>query len=239
MMKFFMLLCTTFLFCVACQTDNNSTTNNNTTAPAEPRPKVSIKTALGTMVVELYNETPKHRDNFIKLAKEGFYDSLLFHRVQQNFMIHGGDPDSRGEVHPAATLGKGGPDYTIPAEILPQFIHKMGALCAYNGGKKRSPNLESNGSQFFIVDGQPLKQYQLDQLQKESGIKYTPEQTAAYLEMGGVPMLDQTYTVFGEVVEGFDILHKIAASKTMRMNDPVMPDRPVEDIRMTITVLEK
>lgn len=235
-MKIAIFLCITILLYTACQTDTDST--NTSPPPPEPRQKVLINTSYGTMLVELYNETPKHRDNFIKLAKAGFYDSLMFHRVQKNFMIQGGDPETKGEVHPAALLGQSGPGYTIPAEIKAEFIHKMGALVGYHEGKSKVPNLESNGSQFFIVHGQPLKQYQLDQLQQELGIQYTSEQIADYLEFGGIPKLDRSYTVFGEVVEGFEVLHKIATAKTMRMNDPIMPDRPVEDIRMTMQVLQ-
>ncbi|MCP4442278.1 MAG: peptidylprolyl isomerase [Aureispira sp.] len=240
-MKTYTLLFFALLLWTGCQTDNSNSNNNNNTTPIEekePRQRVEINTPYGPMVIELYNETPKHRDNFIKLAKEGFYDSLMFHRVQQNFMIQGGDPDSRGEVHPAASLGQGTPAYTIPAEIAPQFIHRLGAVSAYHEGKKKVPTLESNGSQFLIIHGQPLRAYQLEQIQKETGIKYSAEQIATYEKFGGVPSLDQKHTIFGQVVEGLDIIAQIATTKTMRMEDPIMPDRPVEDIRMTVKVLE-
>ncbi len=186
-----------------------------------------IETQFGQMKVELYDETPLHRDNFIKLAKEGYYDSLLFHRVIQGFMIQGGDPDSRN-AFPGQPLGQGGPDYTIQPEF--GQLHFKGALAAARLGDNVNPNKESSGSQFYIVQGQPLDEDILNQIQQQMGIQYTPEQVQEYLQKGGYPPLDGSYTVFGRVVEGLDVLDKIAAV-------PTGPgDRPEEDVRMTVRI---
>ena len=190
--------------------------------------KVLIETDYGNMTVLLYDETPQHRDNFIKLVEEGFYDDLLFHRVIKNFMIQGGDPDSR-DAAAGQMLGQGGPGYTIPAEI--GQMHYKGALSAARLADQVNPEKESSGSQFFIVQGTAVQDAQLDQWEQQSGVEYTPEQRKIYREIGGYPYLDGQYTVFGEVVDGLDVIDKIANVQVGQA------DRPVEDIRMKITLL--
>ena len=188
-----------------------------------------ISTEYGDMKVKLYNSTPQHRDNFIKLAQEGFYDDLLFHRVIQGFMIQGGDPDSKTAT-PNQMLGQGGPGYTIPAEI--GALHFKGALAAARLGDQMNPERNSSGSQFYIVDGKPLTEENMDNLVQNFGKTYTPEQRQRYLEVGGSPVLDGEYTVFGEVVEGLDVIDKIAAVPTGQAN------RPVRDVRMTVKLVD-
>ncbi|MDR2407110.1 MAG: peptidylprolyl isomerase [Bacteroidales bacterium] len=153
---------------------------------------VLLKTTMGNMKIKLYNETPLHRDNFIKLVNEKYYDGLLFHRVINNFMIQGGDPNSRNA--PAGQqLGMGGPGYTIPAEILPQFKHKKGAVAAARMGDQVNPKKESSGSQFYIVHNND-----------------------------GTPHLDGAYTVFGEVIKGMDVIDKIANVQTGTADRPTV-----------------
>lgn len=188
-----------------------------------------IGTEYGDMKVRLYNSTPQHRDNFIKLAKEGFYDSLLFHRVIPGFMMQGGDPDSK-TAGPNQPLGAGGPGYTLPAEI--DSLHYKGALAAARLGDQQNPERRSSGSQFYIVHGQPLTEANLANMVQRFGKNYTPEQQAQYLERGGSPTLDGEYTVFGEVVEGLEVIDKITARPTGQAN------RPVEDIRMTVKIVQ-
>ncbi len=192
---------------------------------------VVIKTEFGDMKVRLYDETPQHRDNFIKLVKEGYYNDLLFHRVIKNFMIQGGDPNSRN-AGPNAQLGAGGPGYTIPAEFNSKFFHKKGALSAARQGDAVNPTKASSGSQFYIVQGQTYTEQQLRSFAANYGMNITPEQIEAYTTVGGTPHLDNNYTVFGEVVEGLDVIDKIAAV-------PTQPgDRPVKDVKMTIEEVE-
>ncbi|MDR0363689.1 MAG: peptidylprolyl isomerase [Bacteroidales bacterium] len=189
--------------------------------------KFKITTPQGEIIGVLYNETPIHRDNFIKLINEGFYDGLLFHRVIQGFMIQGGDPESKGSPS-GAPLGSGGPGYTLQAEISPQFIHKKGALAAARTGDQVNPRRESSGSQFYIVQGKPVAQEELD----NKGI-YTEEQMAIYKKVGGTPMLDAQYTVFGEVIEGLDVIDKIAAVQKDRS------DRPINNVVMKIELINE
>ena len=243
---------------------------------------VTIKTQYGDMVAILYDETPKHKENFIKLASEHFYDSLLFHRVIEGFMIQGGDPDSK-KAAKNERMGNGGPGYTIPAEINPKFFHEKGALSAARLGDAMNPEKASSGSQFYIVQGtiHSKSQIILDQqkfgralqqffqkpenkvyydsintffqsgdqkayeafldnlkpiVEKQLGISVekdvSPEMIKAYTTVGGTPRLDGDYTVFGKVIKGLDVIDKIAAAP--RDGN----DRPVEDIRMTVTVEE-
>ncbi len=187
-----------------------------------------VETEFGNMKILLYNETPKHKENFIKLAKEGFYDDLLFHRVIKNFMIQGGDPDSRG-ANPNARLGGGGPGYLIDAEI--GFPHIKGALAAARTGGASNPEKKSSGSQFYIVQGQSLTDAQLDNMERFKNIKYGEAQRKLYKELGGRPDLDQEYTVFGEVVEGLDVIDKIANVPTAN------GDRPTQDVKMKVKIL--
>ena len=242
---------------------------------------VLIETSMGNIKVELYNETPHHRDNFIKLVKEGYYNGMLFHRVIKDFMIQTGDPKSRNAPK-GVPLGSGGPGYTIPAEFNPNLIHKKGALAAARTGDNVNPKKESSGSQFYIVVGkvatdgelnaiednynknikmQRMREYlldpahaalknefmkyqeeknmaKLDSLQKSVSaaveekyknvppFKYTEEQRKIYKTIGGTPFLDMNYTVFGEVVEGLDVVDKIDAVQT----GP--GDRPVNDVKI-------
>lgn len=183
---------------------------------------VVIETNYGNMVAKLYDSTPKHSENFVKLVKEGFYDDLLFHRVIQGFMIQGGDPNSRGAA-PGQRLGGGGPGYLIDAEI--GSPHFKGTLAA---ARTQNPEKRSSGSQFYIVQGRPQVDSKLNIMETSKDIKYTEEQRKRYREMGGTPMLDNDYTVFGEVIEGLDIIDKIAAVKTDG------GDRPEEDVKMKI-----
>jgi cyclophilin family peptidyl-prolyl cis-trans isomerase len=244
---------------------------------------IHIKTEYGEMIAILFDETPKHKANFVKLAREHYYDSLLFHRVIDGFMIQGGDPDSK-KAEPGKRLGTGGPGYTIDAEILPQYFHERGALSAARLGDQQNPTRASSGSQFYVVDGKvtsldilkldeqklnPLIQkYFQDPANKpvfdsvrafvmaqdmDGYQKYmakirprienatggnaektlTSERIKAYTTVGGTPQLDDTYTVFGKVIKGLDVLDKIAAEPKDKA------DRPLKDIRMTITVEEK
>ena len=249
---------------------------------------VTFETNFGAITVALYNETPLHRDNFVKLAEEHYFDSLLFHRVIDNFMIQAGDPDSKGA--PAGkTLGMGGPGYTIPAEFNTKFIHKKGALAAARRGGPQNPKKESSGSQFYIVVGQQVPMEQLDamvaqkadqakaeyiqtklyepenkaylneliELQKAGDrqnfmakwqefndrykdslttvptFSYTEEQKNTYSTIGGTPHLDMDYTVFSEVIQGLDVVDKIAKVATDRNN------RPLEDVIITKVSVEK
>ncbi len=188
-----------------------------------------IETDLGNMKVELYNETPLHRDNFVKLAREGFYDDLLFHRVIKGFMIQGGDPDSR-DAQPGAPLGMGGPNFTIPAEIgQPHF---KGTLAGARKPDTVNPKKESNGSQFYIVHGNQITDDFLDIMQTQKNITYNIQQREIYKTDGGYPPLDMEYTVFGRVVEGLEIIDKIAEVQT----NP--SDRPLTDVKMKVKILE-
>lgn len=187
-----------------------------------------IKTTQGTMKVKLFNSTPQHRDNFIKLANEGFYEDLLFHRVIKGFMAQGGDPESRGAA-PGKRLGSGGPGYTIPAEI--GAPHIKGALSAARTGGASNPEKRSSGSQFYIVSGKPVNDAQLNQFEQQKGIKYSEKQRELYKKLGGAPFLDMDYTVYGEVVEGLEVIDKIEAVQTQS-------DRPLEDVKMNIKILK-
>lgn len=190
----------------------------------DPYTYAVIETDFGKMKVRLYNSTPKHRDNFIKLAEEGYFDDLLFHRVIPNFMIQGGDPDSRN-ARPGQMLGMGGPGYLIDPEI--GASHKKGALAA---AQAPNPQKRSSGSQFYIVQGQKWDDQALDNIERQNKITFSPEDRQMYKEVGGSPFLDGNYTVFGEIVEGLEVIDQIAAQETGPN------DRPVQDIRMKISI---
>ncbi len=190
---------------------------------------VKIITDSGDVVIRLYNETPLHRDNFIKLAKEGFFDSLLFHRVIPEFMIQGGDPTSKN-ASPGSILGSGGDNMErIPAEFNPNLIHKKGVLAA---ARDNNPEKKSSACQFYIVQGKKVTDPELQQMELRTGVKYTEEQKNIYKSIGGTPFLDGSYTVFGEVESGLETIDKIA--NMARDNN----NRPLTDIRMKIEVLQ-
>lgn len=243
---------------------------------------VTINTKYGKMIAILYDETPKHKANFIKLAKEHYYDSTLFHRVISGFMIQGGDPDSK-KATAGQRLGTGGPGYTVDAEFNPKYLHEKGALSAARLSDFQNPSKASSGSQFYIVQGtkqteeelktdfekmngvmgqffqnpanksaydsvmtayqaQDMKAFQAlllklkPRVEKQLGINLSadvsPEKLKIYSTVGGTPNLDGEYTVFGKVISGLDVIDKIAAVA----KDP--SERPVEDVRMTVTVEE-
>ncbi len=248
---------------------------------SHPGVKVKIKTTAGDIIIKLYDETPLHQKNFIKLVNEKYFDGTLFHRVIKDFMIQAGDPNSRTAVK-GQQLGSGGPEYTINAEFNPVLFHKKGALSAARTGDEVNPGKASSGSQFYIVQGKTYKEEELLQLEKQLGMgsivplireyiqkpenasimekiqakqqagdqtgfnsiidsvtaivkaqhpelkefKYTEEQKTVYKTIGGTPFLDMNYTVFGEVIEGLDIVDKIALVKTDES------DRPIEDLKI-------
>ena len=250
---------------------------------------VLIHTNIGDIKIKLYDDTPLHRDNFIKLIKQKYYNGILFHRIIKNFMVQTGDPDSKN-AEKGKLLGIGGPGYTIPAEISMKYIHKKGALAAARLGSDVNPKKESSGSQFYVVTGQVITNEILNQnehqileakrgelinaylskpenkemmpnlekckknddkegfdkivekitedldpeFKKLDSIKYTPSQREEYVKNGGSPHLDNDYTVFGEVIEGMDIIEKMSLLATDSN------DRPLEDvIIITMKILKK
>ncbi len=269
-----LLICLAFIALTACNAGSKRQTNHH--MENEKRTLVKLETTMGNITVALYNETPKHRDNFIKLVKEGVYDSTLFHRVIKQFMIQAGDPDSKN-ASDTAMLGSGDVGYTIPAEFNPKFFHKKGVLAAARQGDDVNPEKASSGCQFYIVTGRKFTEPQLlgmenkineqreealfdslarqhmkeiykmrkagdnagllelqDTLEaqareladKEEKFRFTPEQIKAYSTISGAPHLDGSYTVFGEVTEGMEVVDNIEIAKTNRA------DRPIENIRI-------
>lgn len=269
-----LLICLAFIALTACNAGSKRQTNHH--MENEKRTLVKLETTMGNITVALYNETPKHCDNFIKLVKEGVYDSTLFHRVIKQFMIQAGDPDSKN-ASDTAMLGSGDVGYTIPAEFNPKFFHKKGVLAAARQGDDVNPEKASSGCQFYIVTGRKFTEPQLlgmenkineqreealfdslarqhmkeiykmrkagdnagllelqDTLEaqareladKEEKFRFTPEQIKAYSTIGGAPHLDGSYTVFGEVTEGMEVVDNIEIAKTNRA------DRPIENIRI-------
>lgn len=243
--------------------------------------KVLIETEYGNIKIKLYNETPQHRDNFVKLIKDGVYTNLLFHRVINGFMIQGGDPDSKN-AQPGIQLGRGDLGYTIPAEINPKFFHRRGVLAAARQGDDINPEKRSSASQFYILQGKKYRSGELDTMQmkmeearkmtmlqkkikaaepelnklgtegkqdelmarynalkeevsaeaaKLPSLAFSEEQRQAYTTVGGYPSLDNKYTVFGEVIEGMNVVDMIAKEQTDHF------DRPLKDIRFTIKLL--
>lgn len=195
---------------------------------APERCLVEIETEFGTMLAELYASTPKHRDNFVKLAEEGFYNDLLFHRVINGFMIQGGDPQSRGAAA-GQSLGMGGPTYQIPAEFVDELVHVKGAIAA---ARTNNPEKKSSGSQFYIVQGAPVSEATLNQIEAMRNFRYTPEQRQAYLQHGGTPHLDREYTVYGQITDGIEVIDKIATVET------APGDRPKKDVKMKVRVIK-
>ena len=272
----FMMVVLTLISCSANNTESASESAAQPQTTNSKMTKVKLETTMGDIVVELYNETPQHRDNFVKLVLEGYYDGVLFHRVIKDFMIQTGDGNSK-TAGPDATLGDGDPGYTIPAEfVYPKYFHKRGALAAARTGDQVNPERRSSGSQFYIVTGkiynsEELKMMtqrmtemkkqdifrrlvnenhaQIETLQRnqdneglnelqnrliqqteaeaaQSPFSLTDEQIDAYTSVGGTPHLDGQYTVFGQVIEGMDVVDKIQNAQTGRM------DRPVSDIKI-------
>lgn len=191
--------------------------------PADKSIKIKITTDSGTMIVKLYDSTPLHRDNFVKLVNEKFYDSLLFHRVIKDFMIQGGDPTSKNS--PAGTmLGNGGDNLSrIPAEFRSTLFHKRGVLAAARDG---NPEKASSACQFYIVQGKKYTDDELSLMEPRMNRKFTARERVAYTTAGGTPFLDQNYTVFGEVISGLNVIDKIAGVPKD------IHDRPVGDIHM-------
>lgn len=273
-----LIICLAFIALTACSAGSKKQMNN---MENEKRTLVKLETTMGNITVALYNETPKHRDNFIKLVKEGVYDSTLFHRVIKQFMIQAGDPESKNAAD-TAMLGNGDVGYTIPAEFNPKFFHKKGVLAAARQGDDVNPEKASSGCQFYIVTGRKFTEPQLlgmenkindqreeaifdtlarqhmkeiyklrkagdnaallelqDSLEaqasaladKEEKFRFSPEQIKAYTTVGGAPHLDGSYTVFGEVTDGMDVVDKIEIAKTNRA------DRPIDNIRILKAVI--
>ena len=198
---------------------------------------VLLQTNMGDIAIRLSDSTPLHRDNFLKLVKEGFYDSVLFHRVIKNFMIQSGDPNSKNA--PAGQpLGNGSPGYTIPAEFRTTLFHKKGIIAAARQGDDVNPMKESSGSQFYITQGKIFSDAGLDSVEtyRLNGRKIPQDQREVYKTIGGTPHLDQNYTVFGEVVKGLDVVDRIGAVATSKAQDR---DRPLENVIIVKATLVK
>jgi peptidyl-prolyl cis-trans isomerase B (cyclophilin B) len=191
--------------------------------------KVVIETEYGKIVMTLYDNTPKHRDNMIKLVKEGFYNGTLFHRVIPGFVIQGGDPDSK-TAQPGQQLGEGDVDYKVPAEINDENFHMRGAV---GMARDNNPDKASSGCQFYIVVGKKFTDADLDQMSSRNGRNYTTAQREIYKTLGGTPHLDGNYTVYGIVEEGMDVVDKIANEKRNAA------DRPDKDIKMLKVTMKK
>jgi peptidyl-prolyl cis-trans isomerase B (cyclophilin B) len=191
---------------------------------------VMLVTSLGDIVIRLSDSTPLHRDNFIKLVKLHYYDGVLFHRVIQNFMIQAGDPNSRNAIS-GKPLGNGGPDYTIPAEFRTTLFHKKGVIAAARTGDNENPLKASSGSQFYLAQGKKFTDAGLDSVEtfRLKGRKIPLDQREVYKTIGGIPHLDQNYTVFGEVVKGLEVIDRIAGVPTSKAADR---DRPLEDVKI-------
>lgn len=204
---------------------------------ADRRKDVLLQTSMGNITVRLSDATPMHRDNFIKLVKSKYYDGILFHRVINRFMIQAGDPDSRNA--PAGKpLGDGGPGYTIPAEFRPELFHKKGVIAAAREGDDVNPKKASSGSQFYLTQGKIFTAAELDTLEikRLNGRKIPAAHRKVYETLGGVPHLDQNYTVFGEVIAGIDVIDSIAATPTSKGVDK---DRPLIDIKIIVAKMVK
>jgi cyclophilin family peptidyl-prolyl cis-trans isomerase len=274
------------LFCLLAMFLFNKETLAQNKGKKEKRKMVEITTEYGKIKLALYNETPLHRDNFLKLVEQKFYDSTIFHRIIKDFMIQGGDPDSKN-AKPGQMLGNGDVGYTLPAELNPALYHKKGALAAARMGDDVNPQKNSSGCQFYIVQGRSVAETDLNNMEqrinmqlrqeifglvindpanaalknrfiinqqnndsirvlsaeveplieaefaKKPPFKYTQEQRDTYYKIGGTPHLDMGYTVFGEVIEGLDVIDKIATVERNQF------DRPNKDVVMTIKVVKK
>jgi peptidyl-prolyl cis-trans isomerase B (cyclophilin B) len=220
------------LFFISCSTTRPAKTDvGNKTASSSKAAIVKIETDSGTMIAKLYNQTPLHTENFVKLVKDHFYDGLLFHRVIKDFMIQGGDPDSRN-AEPGALLGEGGLKYTIPAEFDTSLFHQKGALAMAREGDDVNPEKASSSTQFYIVEDKPVTDEQMDSWEKRFNITIPERHRKVYRSKGGAPFLDMNYTVFGQVIDGLDVIDKIASAPKDINN------RPTKDIKMKITLLK-
>ncbi|HJS55652.1 MAG TPA: peptidylprolyl isomerase [Chitinophagaceae bacterium] len=231
-MKKALILTVSLFITVFCIAQKDSTIKKK-----DRKRDVLMQTTMGDIVIRLSDSTPLHRDNFLKLVKVGYYDSVLFHRVIQDFMIQTGDPNSK-RASAGQPLGNGGPGYTIPAEFRKTLFHRKGAVAAARTGDNVNPQKESSGSQFYIVEGRTFTDSGLDSLEtfRMNGRKIPAEQREVYRTVGGTPHLDQSYTVYGDVVSGMDVVDKIAAVQTSKARDR---DRPLQDIRIIKTALIK
>lgn len=200
-----------------------SVSKKTKTTPKKESYKVLLETTQGNITIQLYKDIPGHSNNFLKLVKDGFYDSVLFHRVIPQFMIQGGDPQSK-TASKNQSLGGGDIGYLIPAEFnVAKYIHKKGALAAARTG---NPEKKSSGCQFYIVEGKIFTDADLNAIESGKGFKYTEEQRKIYKTIGGTPHLDNEYTVYGEVISGLEVVTKITTLRCGRNN------RPVEDVRV-------
>lgn len=201
-------------------TEQTSSKNNT-----QMMTKVLFKTTFGDITVALYDDTPQHKANFIKLVNDKFYDGVLFHRIIKGFMIQGGDPNSK-TAKAGQRLGDGDVGYTIPAEFVASHYHKRGALAAAREPDQVNPQKASSGCQFYIVDGTVYDNDKMTLIAQRTGKTFSPEQVQAYTTVGGAPWLDGDYTVFGEVIKGMDVVDKIAGQQKDGN------DRPLEDIKI-------
>lgn len=193
--------------------------------------KIRLTTDSGVIIIRLYDSTPLHRDNFVKLVRQHYFDSLMFHRVIKDFMIQGGDPDSKNAL-PGVELGNGGPGYTIPAEFDTSLFHKKGVIAAAREGDAVNPLKASSGSQFYIVQGRKYSDAEMNAIENAKNIRISEAHRLVYRTVGGTPFLDMNYTVFGEVESGIEVVDKIAATAKDVNN------RPLQDIRMKIEIIE-
>ena len=227
-----------FVFLIGILLAQSSAAQKEIVVKKKDRKKdVLLQTNYGDMVVHLSDSTPLHRDNFLKLVKQKYYDSVLFHRVINNFMIQAGDPNSKNS--PAGQpLGDGGPGYTVPAEFRPALFHKKGVIAAAREGDNVNPEKASSGSQFYIVQGKKFSDAGLDSLEtfRLNGRRIPADQREIYKTIGGTPHLDQAYTVFGEVIKGLDVVDKIAIVPTSKAADR---DRPLENVMISKAKLVK
>jgi len=224
----------TLIFLMACSSTRKGNLPSGKADSKFSKTGIKLTTDSGVIVLRLYNKTPLHRDNFIKLVKQHYFDSVLFHRVIKNFMIQGGDPNSKN-AKPLIQLGNGGPGYTIPAEFDTSLFHKKGVLAAAREGDNANPKKASSGSQFYIVQGKKFTDAGLDSVEtfRFKGRKLPIEHREVYKTIGGTPHLDMNYTVFGEVESGLEVVDKIAAAVRDTNN------RPLNNIKMKMRILRK